>query len=73
MEDRPSIADLREQCRLIGEGKLAASDAIQDAAPVLLDIAAAALALAWAEAPVATIAHGDAYRRLATALAKVRR
>lgn len=69
---RPSLGHLREQCRLIAEGKLAASDAIQDAAPVLLEIAAAALARYDAVDRCDMDATMDATDRLRNAVAKVR-
>lgn len=72
-DDRPSTAQLQRDVARITAGESGwtySRDRLIEAAPVLLEIAAAALA--WAYEPVATAAHGDAYRRFADALSKVR-
>lgn len=72
VDDRPSIAELQLACRLIAEGKIAASDAIQDAAPVLLEIAAAASARMSALDSEDVRDVMKASERLRVALSKVR-
>lgn len=53
----PNIAELQEECRRIGTGELSASDAIQDAAPALIEIVAAALAYRDARRRAAKTRH----------------
>ena len=71
-DDRPSIAELKLDLECHAEGCWTdARGRLLSAFPALLEVVEAAMA--WSEAPVATIAHGDAYRRFAEALSKVRR